>query len=395
MEHPSRMLRNLDAIKSSGTMAISEKVRALKREGKKVIHFGQGDPDFNTPDHIKHAAIKALQENLTHYGDSRGILELREAIAEKLLRENKIEVDPATEIIVTPGGKHAVFCSILALIEPGDGVMFFDPAWVSYEPMVHITEGVPIRVPLHKEKDDFVFSESLLDELSDERTKLFILNSPHNPTGKVFSKKEIEIIASWALKKNAYILTDEVYEKIIFDPHQHWSIAALPGMKERTVTVNAFSKSFAMTGWRLGYLAGPKKVVNRVNKVHQHCATCTCTFIQKAGIAALKGPQEFISEMAREYEKRSNVVVEGLNKIRGIDLVRPQGTFYIFPDISATGLSSLKFGERLLDEVGVAVTPGIGFGESYDDFVRIACTNSMDEILEALKRMASFFAKIS
>jgi aspartate aminotransferase len=376
-------------------MAISEKVRALKREGKKVIHFGQGDPDFNTPDHIKHAAIKALQENLTHYGDSRGILELREAIAEKLLRENKIEVDPATEIIVTPGGKHAVFCSILALIEPGDGVMFFDPAWVSYEPMVHITEGVPIRVPLHKEKDDFVFSESLLDELSDERTKLFILNSPHNPTGKVFSKKEIEIIASWALKKNAYILTDEVYEKIIFDPHQHWSIAALPGMKERTVTVNAFSKSFAMTGWRLGYLAGPKKVVNRVNKVHQHCATCTCTFIQKAGIAALKGPQEFISEMAREYEKRSNVVVEGLNKIRGIDLVRPQGTFYIFPDISATGLSSLKFGERLLDEVGVAVTPGIGFGESYDDFVRIAYTNSMDEILEALKRMASFFAKIS
>lgn len=395
MDQPDRMLRNLDAIKPSGTMAISEKVRALKREGRNVIHFGKGDPDFDTPGHIKQAAIQALNENVTHYGDSRGDLELRQAISEKLLRENNMEADPATEILVTPGGKHAVFCSILALIEPGEGVMFFDPAWVSYEPMVRIAEGVPIRVPLHMEKDKFVFAAELLDELSDEKTKLLILNSPHNPTGKVFTKKEIESIASWALTHKAYVLTDEVYEKIIFAPNQHWSIASLPGMKERAVTVNAFSKSFAMTGWRLGYLTGPKKIVNRINKVHQHCATCTCTFIQKAGIEALKGSQDFIPLMVGEYEKRRNLVVKGLNKMQGVEFALPQGTFYVFPDISATGLSSLKFGERLLDEVGVAVTPGIGFGESYDDFVRIAYTNSMDEILEALKRMASFFAKIS
>jgi len=394
MDRPERMLRNLDAIKPSGTMAISEKVRALKREGRNVIHFGQGDPDFETPDHIKQAAIQALKENVTHYGDSRGNVELRQAISEKLLRENHIEADPASEIIVTPGGKHAVFCSILALIEPGEGVMFFDPAWVSYEPMVRIAEGIPIRVPLHTEKDGFVFPAELLDELSDKKTRLLILNSPHNPTGKVFAEEEIESIASWALKSNAYVLTDEVYEKIIFDPHQHRSIAALPGMKERTVTVNAFSKSFAMTGWRLGYLAGPKKIVNRINKVHQHCATCTCTFIQKAGIEALKGPQDFIPRMVREYEKRRNFVLDGLHRMKGIDCAVPQGTFYIFPNISATGLSSLKFGERLLDETGVAVTPGVGFGESYDDFVRIAYTNSMAEIQEALDRMAAFFAKI-
>jgi len=386
-------IRDLTKIKPSATMVISEKVRALKREGKDVIHFGIGDPNFNTPDHIKQAAMSALNQNFTHYTDGRGLLELRQAIAEKLLKENNIEADPATEIIVTPGAKHAIFCAILALIEVGDEVMYPIPGYVSYEPIIRIAGGTPVPVPLRKE-EGFSLGEELLDDYYSPKTKLLLINSPHNPTGKVFSKQQMETIASWVKKKNIYVITDEIYEKIIFDKDKHHSIASLPGMKEHTVTVNGFSKSFAMTGWRLGYLAGPKYLVDNILKVHQHCATSVCTFVQKAGIAALTGPQEPIREMASEYEKKRNFIAKELSEIGGISFISPQGSFYVFPDISFSGLSSLEFAKRLLDEASVAVTPGIGFGDLYDDFVRLAFTRSMSEIREALKRMSTFLSKL-
>ncbi|MFC1798260.1 pyridoxal phosphate-dependent aminotransferase [Thermodesulfobacteriota bacterium] len=384
---------NKDEIKPSGTLLISEKVRALRREGEKVLNFGLGDPDFDTPDHIKRAAINAINDNLTHYSHNRGLLELRKAIAHKLLQENNIQSDPTSEIIVTPGAKHAIFCTILALIEPGDEVLFFDPAYVSYEPMIRIAGGTAVRVPLRKE-DEFVLKDGMIDKFYTPRTKMFLLNTPHNPTGKVFTRREMETIRYWAIKNKVIVLTDEIYEKIIFDDQKHFSIGSFPGMKELTITTNGFSKSYAMTGWRLGYLAGPKKLINKIIKVHQHCATCTCTFSQKAGIEALKGSRETIEPMIQEYERRRNLVLERLVKIEGLNFIIPKGTFYFFLDISFTGLSSEEVAGRLLEEKLVAVTPGVAFGEHYDSFIRISLTLSIAEIKEAIKRMERFFQEL-
>jgi aspartate aminotransferase len=390
---PSRISQNVKSLALSGTVEVSDKVREMKRKGIDIIHFGSGDPDFDTPAHIREAAEKALRDGLTHYVESRGILELREAISEKLARENGITADPGSEIIVTPGGKHAVFCSILTLCNPGDEVIILDPSYVSYEPCVQIAGAHPVKVPLKEERHFRVTSEEI-EKIITPRSKGIIVNSPNNPTGAVFEEKEIRAIASIAQKHDLFVISDEVYETLIFDGKRNLSIGSLPGMAERTITVNAFSKTYAMTGWRLGYFAGPKPIMSEAFKVYQHSMTCAPSFIQKAGVAALRGPQEPVRQMAAEFERRRNILAQEFAKIPGLTFVEPEGTFYIFPNISFTRLGSVDFAHFLLEAGRVAVTPGIGFGEAFDGYVRIAFTRKEDQIREALRRMKEALNKL-
>jgi len=384
---------SVKSIAPSGTVEVSDKVRELKRKGFEVINFGGGDPDFDTPAHIREALEKAVKEGFTHYVESKGILELREAISEKLFKENGVSADPDNEIIVTPGAKHALFCTILTLVNPGDEVLIFNPSWVSYEPIVKMVRAIPIKISL-KEENSFLIEKEIIEHKITSRSKIILINTPNNPTGRVYKERELQVIAEIAQKFNLFVISDEIYEKIIFDKNKNISIASLPGMKDLTITINGFSKAYAMTGWRLGYLAGPNKIVKEILKVHQHTATCAPSFVQKAGVAALKGPQDCVSKMSAEYEKRRNILLEGFSKIPGLSYIKPEGSFYIFANISLTKLSSIEFARLLLDQAQIAVTPGRSFGESFDSYIRISYTTKEEKIRDALNRMQIFISRI-
>jgi len=355
--------------------------------GIDVIHFGSGDPDFDTPAHIVEALEKAVRDGFTHYTESRGLGELRAAIAQKLLEENGIAADPGEGVIVTPGGKHALFCAITALVDTGDEVLILDPSWVSYSPSVRMIGGIPVHVPL-RSADGFKIDEATLEQFVTPRSKLLLFNSPNNPTGRVHDRGELEAIASVARRHGLLVISDEVYEKLLFDDANTTSIASLPDMAHRTITVNSFSKSYAMTGWRLGYLAGPREIVREIAKVHQHSVTCSAAFTQKAAIMALQGPQECVTEMVTEFARRRDRVVAALRAVPGLDFHVPQGTFYVFLNVSRYGLSSAAFAQMLLERAHVAVTPGIGFGRAFDDHVRLALTQPQERLDAALMRIS-------
>lgn len=376
--------KKVKMIRKSGTLKTLEKARELEKKGVKVIYLSVGEPDFDTPQHIKEAAWEAIKSGYTHYTLSQGILELREAIAEKLQNENNIDVT-AENVIVTPGAKQAIMEAILALVDEGDEVLIPTPAWVSYEEMVKIAGGVAKRVPTD---EHFKLAPEALEESIGEKTKLLILNSPNNPTGAVYSERELRRLSEILIDKNVYVISDEIYEKIVYDGKKHFSIGSIPGMEELTVTVNGFSKAYAMTGWRLGYAAGPRKIISAMNKIQQHSVTCVTAFVQKAGVEALKSPlsQRCVEEMVTEFERRRNLMVSELSKISSLDIKKPQGTFYIFPDISGTGMSSAEYAEYLLEEEGVAVTPGSAFAD-YDTHIRISFANSVENLMEAVERI--------
>jgi aspartate aminotransferase len=337
--------------------------------------------------HIQEALDRALRDGFTHYTESRGLPALREAISEKLRRDNSIAADPRDEIIVTPGGKHALFCAITALVDRGDEVVILDPSWVSYEPIVRMVGGAPINIALTS-SSGFHVAADMIEACVTPRTKLIIINSPNNPTGRVYSRSELEAIASVALRHDLFVISDEVYEKLVFDDRRAESIATLAGMSDRTITINSFSKTYAMTGWRLGYLAGPRRLVKEIFKVHQHSVTCAPAFTQMAGIAALRGPQACVAEMVAEFSTRRNRIDEVLGKVPGLKLKKPEGTFYLFLDISNFSRSSVDFARDLLERAHVGVTPGTGFGKSYGDHVRLAFTQPGPRIEEALKRIS-------
>lgn len=367
----------------SATVQVMNKARALKRQGVDIMDLGGGDPDFDTPKHIQDAGIDSMRSGFTHYVASSGIPELRRAIAKKLLVDNGVEVDPDKGVIVTPGGKLALYATAMTLLNEGDEAILPEPAWVTYPPVIELAGGVTVSLSLYA-KNGFSVTAEALNSLITPRGKAIFLNSPNNPTGKVLSRAELEIIAEAARKNDLYVVSDEMYEKIIFDGRKHVSIASLPGMAERTVIINGHSKAYAMTGWRLGYLAGPTEIVKEIGKVQEQTATCAPSFVQVGGVAALEGPQEPVAAMTAEYERRRNFFVDMLNDIPHVHCFKPEGAFYAFPKFDL-GMNSIQLADMLLEKARVAGTPGSAFGKAGDGHVRFSFA-SAPEVLETAAR---------
>lgn len=372
--------KRLQNITESATLRISNLASELKSQGKDIISFSLGEPDFTTPSHIIDAAKASLDRGDTHYTPSPGIPELRKAIAEKLKSENKIDTKPGN-IIVTPGAKQAIFEVMLSVLQEGDEAILFDPAWVSYDPCIKLAGARTVWAPTSRDNG---FSPENIGECVTKNTKLIVINSPCNPTGGVYSKETIREIADIAVDKNILILSDEIYEKIIYD-REHFSIGAMDGMHDLTITVNGFSKAYAMTGWRLGYVSAPKEIYEQMLKLHSHSVSQATTFVEYAGLAALQGDQAPVLAMVNEFKKRRDLLIKGLEKL-GIKCGRPDGAFYAFADVSKYG-SGEKVAELLLNKAFVATTPGSAFGEAGNDYIRISYATSQERIIEALKRM--------
>ena len=365
----------------SPTLAVSDRARQLKAQGIDVIDLGGGDPDFITPEHIRMAAIEAMNAGDTHYVASAGIPGLRKAIADKLRADNGIEVDPNGGVIVTPGGKQALFEATLAFVETGVDVMIPEPAWVSYGPMVELAGGTAVPVPLDPD-DNWRLTGDALANAWTPASRVLLINSPNNPTGRVLDDTELAAIATFAQERDLLVFSDEMYEKILYDGQRHTSIATLPRMSDRTLIFNGLSKAYAMTGWRLGYVAGPQAYLQQIEKVHSHSVTCATSFVQKAGIVALNGPQEFIGEMVSAWDRRRRNFADRLNSVNGINCPLVEGAFYAFADIRGTGMTSTEAADLFLQEAHVAVTPGIAFGAAGEGHVRLSFATG-DELLES------------
>jgi len=371
------------------TLSIDSKAKAMKAEGQDVIGFGAGEPDFDTPEHIKAAAMGSLDAGFTKYTPSSGIPELRAAISEKLKAENGLDYKPS-QIIVTCGAKHACFNAMLATLDPGDEVIIPAPYWLSYPEMAKLVGAVPVIVPTKAENNYKITPEEFRDAMT-PRTKMIIINSPGNPTGSVYTENELAGLADVALDEDILILSDEIYEKLIYDGVKHVSIATLSkDVYNLTLTVNGFSKPYAMTGWRLGYIAAPEGVAKAIDSLQSHSTSNPTSFAQKGALAAYKGSQDCVTQMVAEYDARRKLICGLLDAIPNLKYVKPQGAFYVLVDISATGQNSTQFAERLLDKQKIAVVPGVAFGD--DKTVRLSYATSRANIEEGLKRIASFVA---
>jgi aspartate aminotransferase len=378
--------KKIDSLSESMTVAVSDRARELQQRGVQVVNLGGGDPDFDTPPHIVAAAVAAIDKGLTHYVASKGIPELRKAVTAKLQRDNHVAYDPDTEVIVTASGKLALYITLAALLEPGDEVLYFDPAWVSYEPMIRMLGGIPVDVPLRPE-DNFILDGDVLKKRVSPRTKAMLLNSPNNPTGRVLTAEELNVVAHSAQEHGYWVLSDEIYEHIIYDRRRHISLASLPGMRDLTVTLNGMSKAYAMTGWRLGYLAAPAPLCEQILKVQQHVVTCAPSFVQAAGAAALQGPQGCVAEMTAEYDRRRRFMTDALNSIPGVHCPLPEGAFYLFPEVAYQGLDSNALAEFMIEKAHVAVTPGSAFGHAGTRNIRLTFATSMANLRQAAEQM--------
>jgi aspartate aminotransferase len=369
------------------TLSIDSKAKAMKAEGIDVCGFGAGEPDFDTPEHIKQACIAALEAGFTKYTPSAGLPELRQAIAEKLEADNQISYRPS-QIVVSSGAKHSCYNAILATCQPGDEVLIPSPYWVSYPDMVRLAGAEPIIVQT-TERNGWKMRASDFENAMTPRTKMVILNSPGNPTGAVYTREELEGIVEVAAEEDIYILSDEIYEKLVYDDAKHVSVASLsPEAYGLTITVNGFSKAYAMTGWRLGYMAAPEAVAKAVDNIQSHSTSNPCSFAQKGAVAALKGDQQTLADMRDEFSMRRDYMYDRITKIPNITAVKPQGAFYILVNISQLGLSSQNFADRLLSKANVAVVPGAAFGD--DRTVRLSYATSIDVIKKGLDRFQDF-----
>jgi aspartate/methionine/tyrosine aminotransferase len=376
-------------MKTLGTETAFEvlaKAKALEKQGKDVVHLEIGEPDFDTPRNIKEAAVKALNSGYTHYVPSAGIPEFKEAIAEYVSRTRKVKAE-ADEVVVTPGAKPIMFFTILACVNEGEEVMYPNPGFPIYESVVNFVGAKPVPLPLKEENDFRLDVEDFKRKIS-KKTKMIILNSPENPTGGVLTKEDLRTIADCIEDRDdVQVLSDEIYSRIIYEGG-HESIASLPGMKDKAIILDGFSKTYAMTGWRLGYGVMHKDLAQKVAQLMTNSNSCTCAFIQMAGIEALKGPQTESEKMVAEFKKRREVIVSGLNDIEGITCKKPRGAFYVFPNISKTGMDCRKLGDHLLNQAGVAVLPGTSFGQYGEGYLRLSFANSIDNIKKALDRIA-------
>lgn len=389
----SRIASRCTTVRESVTVALSDRVKALRAQGTEVLDVGAGDTDFDTPDHVTIAAADAMRAGLTHYTASRGVAELRTAISEKLLRDNGVTADPATGIIVTPSAKHALFAAMMAILDPGDELLIPSPTWGSYDSMARLAGAEPVFAELSAD-DGFTVTRDALECHATDRTKALVLNTPNNPTGRVLTAPEADAVAAFAAEHDVLIITDEIYEKIIFGG-ENISMAARADCADRTITTNGFSKSYAMTGWRLGYAAGPADVISAMLAIHQHTVACAGSFVQAGGLAALIGPQDASAAMCEEYAARARLVVDGLNALPGVTCRPPDGTFFAFPDIRGAGFAtSAEFAEQLLVETAVAVTPGSAFGPGGEGHIRINLSASRDVLEELLARLALFLKRM-
>ncbi|MEM2117491.1 MAG: pyridoxal phosphate-dependent aminotransferase [Candidatus Bathyarchaeia archaeon] len=388
---PSIFAKRMETLGTETAFEVLAKAKALEKQGKEVIHLEIGEPDFDTPKYIKEAAIKALNDGYTHYVPSAGIPELREAIAEHIAKTRNIEVSP-DEVVVTPGAKPIMFFAILACVNPGEEVLYPNPGFPIYESLINFVGAKAVPIPL-LEKNDFRIDHEYVKKKITKKTKMIILNSPENPTGGVLTKEDLKVIVDCVSDRDdVLVLSDEIYDRIIYEG-KHESIASFPGMKEKTIILNGFSKIYAMTGWRLGYGVMRKDLAQKVAQLMTNSNSCTSAFIQMAGVAALKGPQKDSERMVEEFKKRREVIVSGLNKIKGITCKKPRGAFYVFPNITGTGMDCRKLGDYLLYEAGVAVLPGTSFGSYGEGYLRLSFANSVENIKKALERISAALEK--
>ncbi|OGR91045.1 MAG: aspartate aminotransferase [Elusimicrobia bacterium RBG_16_66_12] len=369
------------------------RARALEAQGRKIVHLEIGEPDFDTPANIREAAKKALDQGYTHYGPSAGLPETRKAVAEYVSKTRGVPVLPE-ETLIVPGGKPIIFFTILALIDAGDEVIYPNPGFPIYESMINYAGGKAVPLPI-REENDFDFDPVEFEKLLTPKTKLVILNSPANPTGGVMSASTMERVAK-ALAKfpNAMLLSDEIYSRILYEG-KHASLLSLPGMKERTILLDGFSKTWAMTGWRLGYGVGPKWLIDAMAKLSTNDHSCTASFSQMAAIEALTGPQDSVVKMVAEFRRRRDVIVKGLNAIPGITCKTPKAAFYVFPSIKGTGMKSKALADALLSEAGVACLPGTSFGAYGEGYLRFSYANSVENIETALQSISEHLPKIA
>ena len=361
------------------------KAKELERQGKSIIHLEIGEPDFDTPEHIRDAAKQALDDGFTHYGASAGQMELREAIARHQTKRQGYEVS-ADSVIVTPGGKPVMFFTIMALIEQGVEAIYPNPGFPIYESMIEYMGGTAVPLQLNEETGYNADIDNLRSLIT-PRTKLLIVNSTNNPCGSVIPESDLEKIAAMAVENDLIVLSDEIYKDMYYGGQKHVSITKFPGMRERTVILDGFSKSYAMTGWRLGYGVFPDFLVEPITRLMTNSVSCTSVFSQMAAIAALEGPQDSVAAMMEEFTKRRDLVVEGLNSLPGITCLTPRGAFYAFPNIRGTGMSSQEFADKALYEAGVALLAGTAFGEFGDGYIRISFANSQENLREAIERL--------
>jgi aspartate aminotransferase len=375
-----------------GAYQVLARAQELERSGREVIHLEIGQPDFETFDNIRVAGIRAISEGKTRYTPPIGIGRLRQVIAEQASEQRGLHINP-DQVVVSPGAKPNLFFPALALIEPGDEVIYPNPGFPTYEAMIRVAGGIPIPVPL-KEECNFSFDLEVFRQLVNQRTKLVILNSPSNPTGGVMPIEDLEQVAKSAQLFNFWVMSDEIYSHLAYDGVRVPSVASLPGMMERTIIVDGFSKTYAMTGWRLGYGIMPERLAEVVALLLTHSVGCTAEFVQIAGVEALTGPQEQVAEVVREYQQRRDVLVEGLNAIPGIKCQKPQGAFYVFPNIRSFGVSSSEMADLLLEKAGVAVLPGSAFGDYGEGYLRLTYSNSLERIRAAINQIREVLRKL-
>jgi len=388
--HELRLARRMARLGTETAFEVLVKAKALEAKGRDIIHLEIGEPDFDTPGNIIDAGCDALHKGFTHYGPSAGLMELREVIAKYVSETRRVNVAPE-EVVVVPGGKPIIFFSILALAEDGDEVIYPNPGFPIYESMINYVGAKPVPIRLREELDFRLDVDELADLITD-RTKLIIVNSPQNPTGGVLEKNDIEAIARVIGDRNIMVLSDEIYSRLIFEG-QHHSIMSLDGMKERTILLDGFSKTYAMTGWRMGYGVMRVDLATHISRLMTNSSSCTASFSQVAGIEALRGSQESVDQMLNEFKKRRDVMVVGLNKIKGFSCQLPHGAFYVFPNITQTGWPSKKLADAFLEDAGVAALSGTAFGEFGEGYLRFSVANSIENIEKALDRVDGWVNK--
>jgi aspartate aminotransferase len=380
--------RIVSSIPPSETLAVSDKAKALKAAGRDVVALAGGDPDFDTPDYITAAAFQAIENGATHYpAPMKGITPLLEAIAHKMETDNGIRLNPGSDVVVTPGGKWALFLALSAILNPGDEVLYLEPVWVSYPPMIVLAGGLPVAVTLPAD-DNFRITADRLRERITPRTKALMVNSPNNPTGRVMTAEELDAIVEVALEHDLYVISDEIYETVIFDGREHLSPGARPGMADRTLTINGLSKSHAMTGWRLGWLVGPTPILKLAAQMNSQTVSSAANFTMHAAVAALKGPRDVTQAMCEEYRRRRDFMVPALNAIDGVECLNIEGAFYLFPRFPHSTKNSAELAEALIEKAGIASVPGAAFGRSGEGHVRFTIATAMSDLEKAVEKLS-------